>query len=130
MSETANIIVKIVLAILFAIITKYLIPYLKTLKDDARWTRLIDMVQTAVEAAEQSIHEKGAIKKEAVTKFVTDWLNSQSIKVTSEEIDKLIEAAVYKMNNPNSKINVSTYLNGELVDGEEIDTVSGDVTVE
>lgn len=121
MNEITSIVVKILVAVLLGLITKFLIPYLKTLRDDARWNRLIDIVQVAVEAAEQMIHDKGSIKKEDVTKFVTEWLNSQNINVSSEEIDRLIEAAVYKMNNSSTNINVetSTYVNGEEVEDNE-----------
>lgn len=103
MNEITSIIIKIVIGVLLALITRYLIPYLKTLKDGARWNRLIDMVQTAVEAAEQSIHDKGSIKKEDVTNFITNWLKESGVDVSAEEIDKLIESAVYKMNKRKQK---------------------------
>lgn len=114
MNESTEIMLKIVVGICFALITKYLIPYLKTLRDDARWKRLIDMVQTAVEAAEQTMKDpkSGPEKKKAVIKFVSDWLNKQGISVTEEELDKLIEAAVKTMNDnkkvktPSSIINI------------------------
>lgn len=119
MNDVTSIIVKIAVAVLLALVTKYLIPYFKTLRDDARWNRLINIVQVAVEAAEQMIHDKGEIKKEDVVKFVTEWLNAQNISVSAEEIDRLIEAAVYKMNNGGDNINVATYVNGEEVADEE-----------
>ena len=113
-NDVTDIVVKIVVGLCFALITKFIIPYLKTLRDDARWKRLIDMVQTAVEAAEQTIKSpgSGAEKKEEVLKFVSDWLTKQGIEVTSEELDNLIESAVKKMNDkktkaPTSVINVS-----------------------
>ena len=115
MNEITSIILKIVVGILFALITRYLIPYLKTLRDDARWKRLVDMVETAVFAAEQTIKDpkSGSEKKEMVLKFVSDWFVKQGIDVTPDEIDKLIEAAVKKMKDeeiikvPQSVINVS-----------------------
>lgn len=115
MNDVTSIILKIVVGILFAIITRYLVPYLKTLRDDARWKRLIDMVETAVLAAEQTVKDpkSGPEKKEMVLKFVSDWFVKQGIDVTAEELDKLIEAAVKKMKDeeivkvPQSVINVS-----------------------
>ena len=41
----------------------------------------------------------GNIKKDEVIKFVTDWMVSHGINVTQEQLDQLIEAAVYSMNN-------------------------------
>ena len=114
MNEVTSIILKIVVSIICALITGYLIPYLKTLRDDARWQRLINMVETAVEAAEQTVKEpgSGAEKKKMVLSFVSDWLTKQGIAVTEDELDKLVEAAVKKMNDskqkvPTSVINVS-----------------------
>ena len=106
MNDVTSILFKIAIGILFALITRYLIPYLKTLRDDARWQRLIDMVQTAVEAAEQTIKTpgSGAEKKQAVLEFVMHWLESQGINVTEEELNYLIEAAVKKMNDAKSKV--------------------------
>lgn len=111
MNEVASLLLKVLIAVIFALITRYLIPYLKTLRDDARWSRLIDMVKVAVEAAEQTIHEDGTVKKEEVTKFVTEWLKSYGINVTPEEIDKLIESAVYAMNLEKKKDAPNTVVN-------------------
>lgn len=112
--ETTSILLKVVLGVCFVLITRYLLPYLKTLREDARWHKLIDMVQTAVEAAEQTMTQpgSGADKKKAVIEFVSGWLIRQGVNVTYEELDKLIEAAVKKMNDaktkgPQSVINVS-----------------------
>lgn len=109
MSEVSEIVFKIVVSVICALITGYLIPYLKTLRDDARWSRLINMVETAVEAAEQTMKEpgSGAEKKRAVMEFVSDWLTKQGIAVTAEELDKLVEAAVKKMNDSKSKVPTS-----------------------
>lgn len=107
--DIADILLKIVIGISFALITKYLIPYLKTLRDDARWKRLIDMVQTAVEAAEQTMKDpkSGPEKKKAVLEFVSEWLTKQGIDVTPEELDKLVEAAVKTMKDKEGKVPTS-----------------------
>ena len=92
-------ILKIVVSICAALVTVYVIPYLKTLKDDKRYASLVGIVEVAVRAAEQTIsapHE-GKLKKAEVEMFVSDWLESKGIKITSEELDKLIECAVYQL---------------------------------
>ena len=113
MDEVISIILKIVVGIVLAIFTRYLIPYFKTLREDARWQRLINIVEVAVDAAEQVFKGtgQGPIKKEDVLNFVSNWLNEQKIEVSPEELDRLIEAAVKRMNDnknqvPNSVINV------------------------
>lgn len=104
--EAIDILIKIVVGLCLALTTKYLIPYLKTIREDVRWQRLIDMVQTAVEAAEQTIKDpkSGKEKKKEVMKFVSEWLTKQGINITEEELDKLVEAAVKKMNDGKSKM--------------------------
>ena len=100
MKDTTEIIVKIIFSIVLILVSTYLIPYLKTLRDDVRWQKLINMVEAAVNAAEQTIKEPGSgkEKKEMVVKFVTKWMEEQGISVTEDEVDALIEAAVKKMN--------------------------------
>lgn len=100
MNDVADILLKIAVTIILAILTKYVIPIFRTFYEDARWQKLINMVQAAVEAAEQTIRGEGQgqIKKEDVRMFITTWLNTNDISVSESEIDRLIEAAVYKMN--------------------------------
>ncbi len=99
MNEITFTILKIVLSICAALVTVYVIPYLKTLRSDRRFTALIDMVKVAVNAAEQTItgSGQGAAKKEQVIEFVRDWMNTQGIDITHEQLSQLIEAAVYNM---------------------------------
>ena len=106
MKDTTEIIVKIIFSIVLILISTYLIPYLKTLRDDVRWQKLINMVEAAVNAAEQTIKEPGSgkEKKEMVVKFVTKWMVEQGISVTEDEVDALIEAAVKRMNDKSQYI--------------------------
>lgn len=99
MDEITMMILKIVVSVCAALITVYVIPYLKTLKDDKRYASLVGIVEVAVRAAEQTISEphEGKLKKAEVLTFVSDWLDSKGIKVTDEELDRLIECAVYQL---------------------------------
>ena len=99
MNEWTFNILKVVIAVCSALITVYLIPYIKTLKEDKRYASLVEMVEVAVRAAEQTFKEpgEGKMKKAEVLTFVTDWLNKQGIAVSDDELDRLIECAVYQM---------------------------------
>ena len=99
MDDMTFMLLKIVVSICAALITVYVIPYLKTLKEDARYAGVIDMIELAVRAAEQTItgSGQGALKKAEVLRFVTDWLNRNGIGIMEDELDQLIEAAVYRM---------------------------------
>ena len=99
MDEITMMILKVVVSICAALITAYVMPYLKTLRDDKRYAILFDMVALAVRAAEQTItgSGQGAVKKAEVVKFVSEWLYGKGINITEDELDQLIEAAVYQM---------------------------------
>ena len=99
MENITYMILKIVISICAALFTAYVVPYLKTLRNDRRFSALIDMVKVGVLAAEQTIREsgQGAVKKEQVIEFVRDWMEKQGLDITHEQLSELIEAAVYSM---------------------------------
>ena len=99
MNDITFMVLKIVVTVCVALFTAYVIPYLKTLRSDRRYQALIDMVKVAVQAAEQTItgSGQGAMKKEQVIEFVSDWMQKQGISITKDQLSQLIEAAVYSM---------------------------------
>jgi LL-H family phage holin len=99
MDEFTMLILKIVISVCAALITYYVIPYIKALREDARWSSVIEIVEIAVRAAEQAIKGsgQGALKKAEVLSVVTDWLKKHGIELTEDELDQIIEASVYVM---------------------------------
>jgi hypothetical protein len=55
------------------------------------------MIEIAVRAAEQVIKGNGALKKSEVVKFITDWTQRNGINISEDQLDQLIEAAVYDL---------------------------------
>ena len=99
MNEITLDVLKIVISVCAALITVYAVPYLKALKEDSRYKSLVDMVEVAVRAAEQTFKEsgQGARKKEEVMTFVREWMQSHGLSISSYQLDQLIECAVYQM---------------------------------
>ncbi len=99
MNDITLTILKVVISVCAALITVYVVPYLKTLRSDARYSALIDMVEVAVLAAEQTVtgEKQGAVKKEQVMEFVREWMNKQGIDISYDQLSQLVEAAVYSM---------------------------------
>lgn len=97
MNELTFNILKIVVAVATVFISAYVIPLLKEKLNDSRYNRLLDMVEIAVRAAEQTIKADGAVKKDEVVKFVTQWMLAHGIAITQEQLDQLIEACVYQL---------------------------------
>ena len=92
-------ILKIVISVVTALIAAYLVPYLKNKLREDKYSELVVMVHTAVQAAEQTIGAgEGKLKKEEVIKFVTDYMNKSGFVISQDQLSQLIEAAVFQMN--------------------------------
>ena len=101
MNEIAFDVLMIVVSICVAVVTRYLIPYLKNVVSDNKYDAVIEIIKVAVEAAEQTIKDsgQGKAKKAQVIAFVSHWLTEKGIHITEEQLDKLIESAVWQLNN-------------------------------
>lgn len=87
-------IIECVIALLSAVISAFLIPYLKTQLSETKQAKLSFWVRTAVRAAEQLFGSKtGQQKKE----YVVAFLLSKGIVVDVDEVTALIESEVYKL---------------------------------
>lgn len=100
MNDVTFIILKLVVSVCAVLVTVYLIPYIKTLREDKRYAQALDIVQTAVRAAEQTCKDDtGEFKKSEVLSFVCQWLEKNGVKMEMSQLDRLIECAVYQMKN-------------------------------
>lgn len=98
MEEITFAILKIVVSVVSALVAVYLIPYIRNKTQDAKYANLVEMVNVAVMAAEQTLGAKqGKAKKAEVMEFVTMWLNDHGIKITATQLDMLVEAAVLQL---------------------------------
>lgn len=91
-----DIIVKIIIPILGAVVTYILVPWIKEKTTAEQQKNIKFLVQVAVNAAEQIFEEAGQGDKKK--QYVIDFLNSKGINITEKELDILIEAAVFELN--------------------------------
>ena len=91
-----EIIIKVIIPILGAIITYLIVPFIRQKTTKEQRENIYFWVTLAVQAAEQIYKEKGQgkLKKE----YVVDFLVSKGINITIQELDVLIEAAVKELN--------------------------------
>ena len=89
-------IISAVIALIAALITTFLIPYIKGKISKQQYDRLLEAVRIAVAAAEQifTSPQSGADKKQ----YVQEFLAAQGYDVADQEIDTMIEATVGKIN--------------------------------
>ena len=99
MNDVTFQILKIVVSVCFCLITLYVIPYVNRLVQNEKLEEIIKVVNVAVKAAEQTMGSgNGPIKKDMALEYAREWLNSHAIHISGEQLNGLIEAAVYGMN--------------------------------
>lgn len=92
-------VLKLAISVCTILVTIYVIPYIKAKIAADKYSELIDTIERAVRAAEQTIGAgNGPVKKDEVMAFILEYVSKEGIKVTQDVIDQLIEAAVFSMN--------------------------------
>lgn len=99
MNDASFILLKIVISICAALFTAYVVPYISMLKNDKRYASAVEMVEIAVRAAEQTIKGsgQGTLKKSEVVAVLSRWMDEHGIYIDQEQLDQLIECAVYQL---------------------------------
>lgn len=90
-------VLKAVLGLISICITTFLIPYIKSKTTNAQQEEIQNWVKLAVMAAEQLYQGQG--RGEEKKEYVIEWLKNHNIKLDSEQLDLMIEAAVYELIN-------------------------------
>ncbi len=99
MNDLSFKILEVVVSVATALISVYVIPLLHEKLKSEKYNQIFEIVEVAVRAAEQTITGAGmgAVKKDQVIDFVMRWALSHGILITDEQLDQLIEAAVYNL---------------------------------
>lgn len=92
---------KAVVIISIMLIVGYGIPYLKATIEKTKYAQIVDWVGKAVLMAEQTVlgTKAGAEKKAIVIDFIKRMLVQKNIAITDEQLNILIESAVFAMKN-------------------------------
>ena len=87
-------IIEAIIVLISALITTFLLPYIRQKLSDEKRQKLIFWIETAVKAAEQIYGSKtGQQKKD----YVVAFLLSKGIVADVDEVTALIESEVYKL---------------------------------
>lgn len=105
-------IIEAIITLVVLCITTFLIPYIKSKTTAAQQEQIQAWVNIAVMAAEQLIQGSGmgAEKKE----YVIKWLNEHNITFDAEKLDAMIEAAVYKLTNNPTSIEIPVEISNKI----------------
>ena len=85
-----------VIALIAAIITTFLIPWIKSKIDAAKLAQIVEWVGIAVRAAEQIYNESGMGEKKK--QYVLDFLADKGFTLDPNSINAMIEASVKNLN--------------------------------
>lgn len=90
-------IIEAIVTLLVALISAFVIPYIKSKTSVEQQQEIEAWVKIAVTAAEQIYtgSGRGAEKKA----YVVEWLETRNLKVDEKKLDALIESAVYQLSN-------------------------------
>lgn len=93
-------ILKTVVIIAVILVTRYFIPALKSYVSRTNYAWIVAIVKDAVECAEQTIKEEksGPKKKALVMETVGRIFSDANINITQDQLNALVESAVYTMN--------------------------------
>lgn len=94
-------ILKSVAVLVLILITRYAVPYLRQKIENSKYDWVLKWVDIAVRSTEQTIFgdKKGAERKAIVTKFIKQMLLQKNISLSDDQLDNIIEAAVFSMKN-------------------------------
>ena len=87
-------IIEAVVVLLSALVTTFLLPYIRQKLSDEKRQKLIFWIETAVKAAEQIYGSKAGQQKKD---YVVAFLLSKGIVANVDEVTALIESEVYKL---------------------------------
>ncbi len=92
-------VLKAVVVLVIVLLTRYAIPWIKMQAESTKYAWVIQCAELAVRSAEQTIlgSKTGAEKKAIVTKFLREQLRQKNISISDEQLNTLIEAAVYTL---------------------------------
>ncbi len=89
-------VVNAVIALIAAVVTAFVIPWVKSKTTAAQREEIEAWVRIAVTAAEQIYSGSGKGKEKK--KYVLDFLAEKNLKIDEESVDLMIESAVRNMN--------------------------------
>lgn len=90
--------VKLLVMVAVLVITRYVIPWIRSKIENDKLTAITEWARIAVLAAQQIMTTKdGAEKKAIVTEFLKEILTDKNIALSDYQLDILIEAAVKQM---------------------------------
>lgn len=106
MSEVLFEVLRAVVILSVILLMRYAVPYIRQLVENTKYAWLEKWVELSVKSAQQTVFgdKSGPEKKAIVTKFIKELLIKKNITISDEQLETLIESAVYIMKNEEKRI--------------------------
>lgn len=98
MDEIMIKVIEFLLIVTITMVVRYGIPYAKSKIENEKLKTVLGWIEQSVAAAEQTVVGKGSDRKEVVLAFARQILRKNNVSITDEQLETLIESAVYAMN--------------------------------
>ncbi len=97
--------IRAALVISVMVVVRYVVPLLKSRINGSELEWIYDWSVKAVKAAEQMTggEHTGSYKKQIVKEFLQDVAREKGISITDDQLENLIESAVYAMKQEDAK---------------------------
>lgn len=105
MDENLFKIIQYVVFIIILVAARYLIPAIKTIMTNEKYSNLIDYAEKCINAAEKLVTGSGEDKKAYVTELLKIWIKKTGFSMTDEQLSILIEGIFAELDG----ITVNTY---------------------
>lgn len=101
MNDILLVIIKTAIILAITITMRYFVPLIKEKIETSKYAWVAKWIDRAVLAMEQTISESGsgAERKAKVIEFIKKLLIQKNISITDDQLNTLIEAAVWAMKN-------------------------------
>ena len=90
-----DIIFKAVIALVSLFLTTVLVPLIRSKTTAEQRMALLQLIEDAVAAAEKLFPETGQGRNKK--SYVIDWLHDRGVAIDEDELDALVESAVYAL---------------------------------
>lgn len=100
MEEILKYLAELLIAVAIIILTRYLIPWIKSRIEASEYKWLYDLIIDAVQYAEQTVHgsKTGSEKKALVVDLIHEAMRGKKQIIPDEQINAIIESIVFTMN--------------------------------
>ena len=97
-----------VIAVLGAILTYVVAPFIKSLRSKIEDERIQKAVDAGCKWAEQTLKDvSGSEKRRRVLEYMKTWLEARGYTYDVDQLDIFLEASVFELNNPQQVITFS-----------------------